>query len=66
MRWQKKIDSKKASMEILKAFIKDIDKQEQLINKFDMELWSSLVDLITVYNKEDILIMFRNGMEITV
>ena len=61
MRWQKKIDSKKASMEILKAFIK-----EQLINKFDMELWSSLVDLITVYNKEDILIMFRNGMEITV
>ena len=53
-------------MEILKAFIKDIDKQEQLINKFDMELWSSLVDLITVYNKEDILIMFRNGMEITV
>ncbi|NLK43829.1 MAG: hypothetical protein GX300_05495 [Tissierellia bacterium] len=53
-------------MEILKAFIKDIDKQEQLINKFDMELWSSLVDLITVYNKENILIMFRNGMEITV
>lgn len=60
------LTTKKAKAEILQGFIKRLQKQERLIDEFDKSLWSSLVDFITVYNKEDILIMFRNGMEITV
>lgn len=58
------IANKKAKAEILKGFIKKLQKQERLIDKFDKSLWSSLVDFITVYNKEDIRVTFKDGMEI--
>ena len=58
------IANKKAKAEILKGFIKKLQKQERLIDKFDKSLWSSLVDFITVYNKEDIRITFKDGREI--
>ncbi len=54
----------KAKAEILKSFIKRLQKQERLIDEFDKNLWSSLVDYITVNNKEDIRITFKDGMEI--
>ncbi len=58
------IAKKKAKAEILKGFIKRLQKQERLIDEFDKSLWSSLVDFITVNNKEDIRITFKDGMEI--
>ncbi len=58
------ISNKKAKVEILKSFIKKLQKQERMINEFDKSLWSSLVDFITVYNKEDIRVTFKNGVEI--
>ena len=58
------IDKKKAKAEILKSFIKRLQKQECLINEFDKSLWSSLVEFITVNNKEDIRITFKDGVEI--
>lgn len=45
------ISNKKAKVEILKSFIKKLQKQERMISEFDKSLWSSLVDFITVYNK---------------
>ncbi len=58
------IAKKKAKAEILKGFIKKLQKQERLIDEFDTALWSSLVDFITVFNKEDIRITFKDGVEI--
>ena len=58
------IAKKKAKAEILKGFIKKLQKQERLIDEFDKSLWSSLVEFITVNNKEDIRITFKDGMEI--
>lgn len=58
------IANKKAKVEILKSFIKKLQKQERMINEFDKNLWSSLVDFITVYNKKDIRITFKDGIEI--
>lgn len=58
------IAKKKAKAKILKGFIKRIQKQERLIDEFDKSLWSSLVEFITVNNKEDIRITFKDGMEI--
>ncbi|MDD4112752.1 MAG: hypothetical protein PHC56_06940 [Herbinix sp.] len=58
------IAKKKAKAEILKGFIKRLQKQERLIDEFDKSLWSSLVEFITVNNKEDIRITFKDGMEI--
>ena len=55
---------KKAKAEILQGFIKRLQKQERLIDEFDKSLWSSLVDFITVYNKEDIRVTFKDGREI--
>jgi site-specific DNA recombinase len=47
----------------LESFIKDLHEQE-LIKNFDERLWCSLVDFITVYNKEDIRVTFKDGTEI--
>lgn len=58
------IAKKKAKAEILKGFIKRLQKQERLIDEFDKSLWSSLVEFITVNKKEDIRITFKDGMEI--
>lgn len=44
------------------SFIKELRNQE-LIKEFDVRLWSSLVDFITVYSKDDIRVTFKNGIE---
>lgn len=45
------------------SFIKELREQE-LIKGFDARLWGSLVDFITVYSKDDILVTFKDGTEI--
>ena len=45
------------------SFIKELQEQE-LIKEFDARLWGSLVDFITVYNKDDIRVTFKDGTEI--
>jgi len=45
-------------------FIKELEKLDGLVTGFSDELWHSLVDHATVYGKEDVRFMFRNGVEI--
>jgi thymidylate synthase ThyX len=45
-------------------FIKELEKLEGLVADFSDELWYSLLDHATVYGKDDIRFMFKNGMEI--
>lgn len=56
------IQYRKARSLQMDSFIKDLRNQE-LIKEFDARLWSSLVDFITVYSKDDIRVTFKNGIE---
>ncbi len=45
-------------------FIKKVEELPKIITDFDEALWSSLVDHITVYSKENIVFTLNSGMEI--
>ena len=58
------IESKKAQRELFKDFIWALEKQGALVEEFDEELWSSLVQEVVVKSKDDILFIFKNGFKI--
>jgi thymidylate synthase ThyX len=45
-------------------FIKELEKLDGLVTEFSDELWYSLVDHATVFSKDDVRFMFKNGREI--
>ena len=49
---------------LLSSFAKSLKEQETLLNEFDEGLWSTLVDFMTVYGKDDIGVTFKGGTEI--
>ena len=57
------IESKKAKRELFKGFIRTLEKQDGLIEEFDAGIWSSLVDHVTVTDKDNIVFSFKNGLE---
>ena len=63
-----KVDGKFKKMQATKADIKfclkQLQKQDRLLQTFDEQSFCALVDHITVFSKEDIRITFRNGSEI--
>ena len=48
------IESKNAQRELFKGFILALEKQGTLVDEFDEELWSSLVQEVVVNTKDDI------------
>jgi site-specific DNA recombinase len=63
---QKKISERNAKAEILRKYSSCLAEQSVAISEFDGSLWSGLVDYVTVYSKEDIRVIFKDGTEITV
>ena len=59
-----KIIDKKTRLGTMNDFLHTLHKQEELITEFDVELWYSLVDYGTVYDKDDVRFTFKDGMEI--
>ena len=47
-------------------FLSELDKQEGLLSEFNEDLWYSLVEFVTVFNKEKIIFTFKDGTEIRV
>ena len=43
-----------------------LQKQKELVTGFDEDLWYSLIEYVTVFNKEDIRFTFKDGTEIKV
>ena len=58
------IEGKNAQRELFKGFIGALEKQGTLVEEFDEELWSSLVQEVVVKSKDDILFIFKNGFKI--
>lgn len=48
----------------LEIFLDELHKQEGLISEFDPLLWNSLVDYLTVFEKDKIEVSFKNGINI--
>ena len=57
------IQYRKARSRQMDSFIQELQEQE-LIKEFDARLWDSLVDFITVYSKDDIRVICKDGTEI--
>lgn len=57
------IHHRQSRNEQMDVFIKELEEQG-ILTEFDERLWSSLVDFITVYSKDDIRVTFRDGTEI--
>ncbi len=65
-----KVEGKLKKMQATKADIKfclkQLQKQDTLLQAFNAQSFCALVDHITVYGKDDIRVIFRNGSEIKV
>jgi len=61
-----KISDNLSRNETTELFIKTLKKQENLVTEFDNALWGSLLDYITVYSKDDVRFVFKDGTEIRV
>lgn len=60
------ITEKLAKVEQIGRFLAELERQDGVATEFDEEQWYSLVDFVTVFNKEDIRFTFKNGTEIKV
>lgn len=45
----------------IKAFIKSLGEQRDLISEFDVRLWHTLIDKVTVHGEDDIRFIFKDG-----
>lgn len=53
------IAEKNKRIQRMQTFIKNV-QELGVITEFDEELWGVLVESVTVYSKDDILVEFRN------
>ena len=58
------IMEKQAQKEKIELFLEGLQKQEELVTEFDEDLWYSLIEYVTVFDKEDIRFTFKDGTEI--
>ncbi len=47
----------------LEIFLNELQKQDGLILEFDLLLWNSLVDYVTILRKDHIQVSFKNGID---
>lgn len=60
------IRSKQAKKEQIERFLAELEGQDGVVTEFDEEQWYSMVDFVTVFDKEDIRFTFKDGTEIKV
>ena len=52
--------------EMMHSFVERLKRMEEAVDCFDQGAWYALVDFVTVYSREDIRFVFKNGREIRV
>lgn len=60
------IEAKTVQREFIKGFIRTLENTGTVTEEFDVGLWCGLVDHVTVTDKENIVFIFKNGLEIKV
>lgn len=61
-----RIAAVKANDKQMEEFIRELQELDGAVNEFDENLWSSLVDHITVMKDRKVIFTFKGGTEITV
>jgi len=61
---QKTMEQRRLKADIIKEFISEISKLNVLPIEFNERLWSSVIDIVKVYEDERIVFKFKNGIEI--
>lgn len=60
------ITERQAKKEQIERFIARLEQQDGVVTEFDEEQWYSMVEYVTVFNKEDIRFTFKDETEIKV
>ena len=60
------ITEKQAKKEQIERFLVELERQDGVATEFDEEQWYSLIDFVTVFNKEDVRFTFKDGTELKV
>lgn len=58
------IEEHQLKREVIKAYTGRLAEQKETLTEFDTDLWTGLVDFITVYAKDDVRVTFKDGTEI--
>ncbi|MBV1759050.1 MAG: recombinase family protein [Dethiosulfatibacter sp.] len=58
------IDRKKAKRNLMKAFLKTLRKQDNLITTFDEKLWSATLNHVVIKSHEELVFHFKDGREL--
>lgn len=60
------ISDRAGRRETVEQFLADLMKQDRLVTEFDPVLWHTMVDVVTVYSREDVRFRFMDWTEIQV
>lgn len=55
------ITERQAKKEQIERFLARLERQDGVVTEFDEDQWYSMVDFVTVFNKEDIRFIFKDG-----
>lgn len=60
------ITEKQAHRQSTERFIAELSKIDSVITEFDEDFWFSMINYVTIFNKEDVRFTFQDGTEIRV
>jgi len=58
------IKDKQSRRATIEAYLETLKAQDTLVEKFESALWCELLDFVTVYAKDDVRFVFKEGTEI--
>lgn len=61
---EKKTLEKSAKYESILAFIKELEKKDSLLEKFDEELWGATINTITIKANNEVIFEFKDGTKL--
>lgn len=57
---------RQAKKEQIEGFLDGLERQDGVVTEFDEDQWYSLIDFVTVFNKDDVRFTFKDSTEIKV
>ena len=57
---------RQAKKEQIERFLYGLERQDGVVTEFDEDQWYSLIDFVTVFNKDDVRFTFKDSTEIKV
>ena len=63
---KKQLEKEKLQADYMRAFIDELDSKPNLIEEFDIDIWSYLIEKAVVNQDGSITFIFNNGKEIKI